>query len=88
MQVDYRVTDEDSSTDGDAEDPAPALSHRVTGILGLASQEEIKITSSGRSYLSSAITIMTSLWATQRAEPSELTRWDCIRWNLDTRALN
>ena len=64
MQVDYRVTDEDSSMDGDAVDPTPALSHRVTGSLGLASQKEIRITILGISYLSSAITIITGLWAT------------------------
>ena len=58
----------------DAVDLTPAPGHRVTGLPGLVYQEEIKITSLGRTYLSSVITFTTGLLAIQRAEPSELTR--------------
>ena len=58
------ATDEDPSMDGDAVNPTPALPHHVTGVPALASQDEIKMMSLGRSFLLSAITVTTGLRAT------------------------
>ena len=55
---------EGPSMDGDVVDPTLALSHRVTGVPGLPTQEEIKMMDLGRGYLSSAITVTTGLPAT------------------------
>ena len=64
MQVDSRAMDEDSRMDGGAVESTAALSHRVTGVPGLDTQEEFRITGLGRSYLSSAMAVTTGLPAT------------------------